>query len=94
MMNGTIQNSPIRPLRTLQPHHIRHMISGTLVFLAGILAEEVLMHLKSHWPRTVRWSAAEIQKNYVPPTTLPATNVEVDIGISGDGSFVWRPRKQ
>ena len=91
-MNGKILNSPIRPQKTLQPHHIRHLISGTLVFLFGIAANETIMHLRRHWPRTVRWSASEIQLDYVPPTKLPATNVEVDIGITEDGAFVWRPK--
>jgi hypothetical protein len=93
-MNGKIQNSPIRPTKTFQPHHIRHLISGSLVFLLGIGANELIMHLRRHWPRSVRWNATEIQKDYVPPSGLPATNVEVDIGITEDGAFVWRPRTQ
>ncbi len=88
-----IQNSPIRPPRSLQPHHIRHLISGTLVFMLGIAANETIMHLRRHWPRTVRWSAKEIQRDYVPPPGLPPAHIEVDIGVCEDGSFVWRPRK-
>ena len=42
-MNGKIQNSPIRPPKTIQPHHIRHMISGTVVFMLGIAANEVIV---------------------------------------------------
>src|SRR6266850_8313193 len=89
-----IQNSPIRPPRTLQPHHIRHMVSGTLVFMLGVAVNEGLIHLRKRWPRTVRWSATEIQKDYVPPGGLPPTNVQVDMGLTEDGAFVWRPRKQ
>jgi|SRR4051794_25536313 len=99
-MNGKIQNSPIRiansplrPPRNLQPHHIRHLISGTLVFLLGIVANETIMHLRRHWPRQVRWSAAEIQRDYVAPTSMPPEHMKVDIGMCEDGSFVWRPRK-
>lgn len=92
-MNGKIQNSPIRPPKNLQPHHIRHLISGTLVFCLGIAANEAIMHLRRHWPRTVRWNAHETQLDYVPPTKLPPPNVEVDIGITEDGAFVWRPKK-
>jgi hypothetical protein len=98
-MNGKIQNSPIRiassplrPPRSLQPHHIRHLISGTLVFLLGIAANETIMHLRRHWPRTVRWSATEVQRDYVPPTSMPPEHMKVDIGMCEDGSFVWRPR--
>jgi hypothetical protein len=98
-MNGKIQNSPIRiassplrPPRSLQPHHIRHLISGTLVFLLGIAANETIMHLRRQWPRTVRWSATEVQRDYVPPTSMPPEHMKVDIGMCEDGSFVWRPR--
>jgi hypothetical protein len=99
-MNGKIQNSPIRianspirPGRNLQPHHIRHLISGTLVFVLGIAANEALMHLRRHWPRKVRWSATEMQNDYVPPSSLPPHHIQVDIGMCEDGSFVWRSRK-
>lgn len=92
-MNAKIQNSPIRPLTTLQPHHIRHMISGTLVFLLGIAANEVLTYLRTHWPRQVRWKANEIQRNYFIPKGLPPTHVQVETGIAEDGTVVWRPVK-
>jgi hypothetical protein len=99
-MNGKIQNSPIRianspvrPPRNLQPHHIRHIISGTLVFMLGIAANETIMHLRKHWPRKVRWSASEMQNDYSPPTGLPPHHIQVDVGMCEDGSFVWRPRK-
>jgi hypothetical protein len=70
------------------------MISGTLVFFLGIAANEVLMHLRRHAPRKVRWTGNEIQQDYTMPGGLPATNVEVEMGITEDGLFVWRPRKQ
>jgi hypothetical protein len=99
-MNGKIQNSPIqiqnsqiRPQKTLQPHHIRHFISGTLVFFLGIGANEGLMYLRRHWPKKVRWATTEIQNDYSIPAGLPPTNVQVDVGISEDGALVWRPRK-
>ena len=89
-----ISNYPTRTPKTLQPHHIRHMISGTLVFLLGVGVNELLLHLRRHSPKTVRWSSNEIQKDYTMPLGLPPTNVEVDIGITEDGFYVWRPRKQ
>jgi hypothetical protein len=92
-MKGKIQNSLIRPPRTFQPHHIRHIVSGTLVFLLGIAANEGLMYARRHWPKTVRWSPNEIQTNYLVPGGLPPANVPVDVGMSEDGLFVWRPRK-
>src|SRR5881628_2595198 len=93
-MNGKIQNSPIRPAKTIQPHHIRHIISGTLVFLLGIVANETLMYARRHWPKTVRWSESEIQRDYAMPVCLPPTNVAVEMGITDDGLFVWRPRRE
>jgi hypothetical protein len=93
-MNGKILNSPVRPPKnTLQPHHIRHIISGTLVFLLGIAANEGLMHLRRHWPRHVRWNSTE-QRDYVIPGGLPPTNVLVETGIAEDGTVVWRQRKE
>ena len=93
-MNGKILNSPIRPTKTFQAHHIRHLISGTLVFLLGIAANEALMLWRKHSPKKVRWSESEIQKDYTVPSGLPPTNVQVDVGITEDGSFVWRPHRE
>ena len=92
-MDVKILNSPIRPQRTLQPHHLRHLISGTLVFLLGIAANELVVYWRKHSPKAVRWSHAEIQNDYTIPNGLPPTNIEVDIGITEDGFYVWRPHK-
>ena len=92
-MNGKILNSPIRPPKTLKPHHIRHMISGTMAFLLGVAANEALLYLRRHWPRQVRWTGTEIQRDYSLPGALPLTNVQVEMGIAEDGTVVWRPRK-
>jgi hypothetical protein len=70
------------------------MISGTIVFLLGIGVNELIMHLRRHSPRAVRWSPTEIQKDYTIPSGLPPTNVQVDIGITEDGFYVWRPSKE
>jgi hypothetical protein len=91
-MNGKILNSPIRPPKTLQAHHVRHIVSGTVVFLLGIAANEALMYLRRHAPRHVRWNATEVQPNYALPTGLPPTNVVVETGIAEDGTVVWRAR--
>jgi len=31
---------------------------------------------------------------YTIPASLPATNIQVDIGITEDGYYVWRPHKE
>jgi len=93
-MSGNIQYTPTRLPRTLQPHHIRHIISGTLVFLLGIAANEALMYLRRHSPRQVRWTATESQRAYWLPNGLPATNVAVEMGVAEDGTVVWRPRRE
>jgi hypothetical protein len=90
-MSGKIQNSPIRPMKTFQPHHLRHLISGTVVFFLGIAANEFLTYVRRTWPRTVHWGTHEIQRNYRIPSALPPTNVPVDVGIAEDGTIVWRP---
>lgn len=92
-MSGNIQYTPTRLPKTLQPHTIRHLISGTLVFLLGIAANEALMYWRRHSPRQVRWNATEMQRDYSFPGGLPPTNVPVDMGIAEDGTVVWRPRK-
>jgi hypothetical protein len=89
-----IQNSPIRPPKTLQAHHIRHIISGTLVFLLGIAANEAVTYARRHWPRKVRWTAVEVQHDYVPASGLPATNMQVEMGLTEDGTVVWRAKKE
>lgn len=93
-MNGKILHSPIRPTKTIQAHHIRHLISGTLVFLLGIAANEALMYLRRHSPRRVRWTATEMQTDYALPNALPPTHVQVDMGIAEDGTVVWRVRNE
>ncbi len=93
-MKGKILNSPIRPQKNLQPHHIRHIISGTLVFLLGIAANEALMYARRHSARKVRWTAVEVQHDYVPAGALPATNVQVEMGLTEDGTVVWRAKKE
>jgi hypothetical protein len=70
------------------------MISGTLVFLLGILVNEAILYARKHSPRNVRWSATEFQKDYVTPGSLPAPGVQVDIGITEDGCYVWRPHRE
>src|SRR5206468_2079627 len=93
-MNGKIQNSPIRPVRSLQPHHIRHLVSGTLVFLLGIAANELITYVRLHSPRKVRWSSTGAQHNYILPSGLPLTNAQFELGLSEDGYLVWRPSNQ
>jgi hypothetical protein len=70
------------------------MISGTMAFALGVAANETIMYARRHWPRKVRWTAVEVQKDYVPASGLPATNVEVEMGLTEDGTVVWRAHKQ
>ena len=70
------------------------MVSGTLVFLLGVAANEALMYARRHSPRKVRWTAVEVQKDYFPPAGLPGTNVQVEMGVTEDGIVVWRARKE
>jgi len=93
-MKGKILNSPTRPPKTLQQHHFRHMISGTMAFLLGVATNEAIMYARRHWPRKVRWTAVEVQPDYVPASGLPGTNVEVEMGLTEDGTVVWRTKKR
>ena len=70
------------------------MISGTMAFLLGVAANEAIMYARRHWPRKVRWTAAEVQKDYVPPSGLPPTNAQVEMGLTEDGVVVWRARNK
>ena len=70
------------------------MISGTMAFLLGVAANEAIMYGRRHWPRKVKWTAAETQPDYVPTTGLPGTNMQVEMGLTEDGTVVWRAKKQ
>jgi hypothetical protein len=70
------------------------MISGTMAFLMGVAANEAIMYARRHWPRKVRWTAVEVQQDYVPTTGLPVTNAQVEMGLTEDGAVVWRAKKQ
>jgi hypothetical protein len=69
------------------------MISGTLAFLMGVATNEALGYLRRHWPRQVRWTTHEVQRDYSVPSGLPPTNVQVQMGIAEDGTVVWRARR-
>ena len=71
-----------------------HGESRFYTWLVRIAANEALMHWRRHSPKKVRWSESEIQKDYTVPSGLPPTNVQVDVGITEDGSFVWRPHRE
>jgi hypothetical protein len=85
-----ILNSPTRPAKSLQPHHVRHLLTGSLVFIMGIAANETLVILKRRIPRTVQWNQNDIQHDYVVPIGLPPTNRMIDVGVADDGTIVWR----
>jgi hypothetical protein len=67
------------------------MVSGTLVFLLGIAANELITYVRTHSPRKVRWNSTGAQHNYTLPSGLPLTNVQLEVGITEDGYLVWRP---
>jgi hypothetical protein len=70
------------------------MVSGTLVFLLGIAANELITYVRVHSPRKVRWNTTGAQHNYTLPSGLPLTNVQLEVGITDDGYLVWRPSNQ
>ena len=65
-----------------------------MVFILGILVNEAIVYVRKHSPKAVRWSATEFQKDYVVPDRLPGANIQVDLGMTEDGYYVWRPHKQ
>jgi hypothetical protein len=73
----------------LQAHHWRHIISGTIVFLAGIAVNMAHVYLVRHEPVSVQWLGSELQHGYKRPSTIP-TNFTVQVGICADGSLTWR----
>jgi hypothetical protein len=88
-----IKSSQIRPESLFKAHHFRHLVTGTVVFVMGILAEEGLVLYKQHLPKRVQWQTGELQTNYfVFPRRNPSNN-PVEVGWSEDGVLVWRPKR-
>lgn len=77
-----IANSQIRPETTIKPHHIRHLISGTLVFLLGVAVNEGLVYYrKTHEPPLV-------MRLGIPPVPQ-GTNTLFLLGVDKDGKAAW-----
>ncbi len=95
--NQEILESPLRPDSPYgfwEPHHLRHLVSGCIVFTAGVIVTEVIAHLRDHRPQTVRWQTGELQTNYARPRNVPGTMpFSFEIGVSDDGRIVWREKK-
>lgn len=85
-----IQNSQIRPDTFMKAHHLRHLISGTIVFTMGVAVNEGLVKLRHHCAQPVIWIGEAQTGQYVPPDRLPGTNATCQFGVRADGTVVWR----
>lgn len=74
----------------MQPHHIRHLLSGTLVFFLGVAVNESMILYRRSLPKIVRWSKTETQTNFHLPRGLPPEDAALDMGVTEDGTIVWR----
>lgn len=92
-----ISNSPIRPERSVKPHHVRHLISGTIVFALGVLFNMAHTHLVTHRTVVVYWLGPEVQveTNYVITSTRikPPFPKGVQVGVTEEGTIVGRQQK-
>lgn len=94
MNSSEIKGSQLRPEPFIKPHHFRHPISGSIVFLMGIAADLVIMEYRHYSPKTVRWQNGETQTGVrLTRQSLPTPANQVEIGLSDDGILIWRPKK-
>lgn len=82
-------NKLTSPTRSWQPHHFRHMLSGSVVFALGVMAHVILDEVKYRWPRDVKWGDGSVTHGFQRGYSKISTNAVV-IGITDDGTLVWR----
>lgn len=82
-------NKMTTPPRSWQPHHFRHMVSGSVVFALGVMAHVILDEVKYRWPRDVKWGDGSVTHGFQRGYSKISTNAVI-IGITDDGSLVWR----
>ena len=95
--NMDIKDSQFRPAPAFKPYTWRHIISGTIVFLSGIMVDQILAMVREKAPVNVHWIGGNgyRQTNFYKFNNLPTNAVfSVDFGISTDGRVVWRVIKQ
>lgn len=85
-----ILESPLKPESFFKPHHCRHIISGTFVFLFGIAADQGLHELRLRRPHSVIW-AKSVDNNHVRVVrALPTNQTVIEFGVADDGTVVWK----
>jgi hypothetical protein len=92
-----ITESQLRPTPAFKPHTWRHIISGTIVFMSGIVVDQTLAYFREKAPVNVHWigETGQRQLSFHKLTELPTNQIfSVDFGISTDGRVVWRVVKQ
>jgi hypothetical protein len=93
-MNDKIKSSPLRPERAIEAHHWRHLISGSLVFCAGVFVTETLALYREHRPLRVRWMDGDraIYEYHAVSgrCELPTNNFRIQLGVADNGILVWK----
>lgn len=78
-------------------HHLRHLITGTIVFCAGIIANEAVQYYKHITPVKVIYqtdlSTLQPTNHTLQSIKLIQTNCTLIVGFSDDGYVVWRAIK-
>ena len=73
------------------------MVTGTLVFILGIMVTEAIHVARHRIPIKVRWQQGELQTNYVHrlhhKQALLTNGIRLEFGVAEDGTLIWRPAK-
>lgn len=87
-------SSHLRPEPFVPPHVWRHLISGTIVFLAGVCADvAVVKYLdQNKSAHFVVWQNSPVIVPVGPLPVLHDTNFVI-FGLRDDGSMIWKPLK-
>jgi hypothetical protein len=77
--------------KKIKPHHIRHFISGFIVFTLSFVVNESAIYLHSLATKPVRWSSFNKIILDIPIRDLSTNTVlNVEVGFRSDGVLVWR----
>ena len=75
-------------------HFILHGFNIAFVFTAGVFADLYILDYVKTKPHEVRWQNGEVQKDFlIRKQSLPPDNTSVQLGMTDDGTIVWRQNK-
>jgi len=80
------------PHKIHRKHFVMHAVTATTVFLCGVAADVGVIHWERARPAPVLWSTGEYESNHVWRGELVIPGMHAELGLSQDGTAVWRKR--